>query len=211
MQWVFYWYQINKLIKHICSCWNRHLRSDPQHPRLKFKYINAKNIYHWHERRGPETVELTKNRKQNKKKPVKLMPDSNIITHESWNNPPTEMFTLLCSHIRAVNATHLETPVTVAHQEQNHSFTAMPRARITNKDVLNILGNKYHSHLTLNCSEHSGKSTGEWMESYRSRQLGQATGLWLVSLIKMFSVTLYFIKIWRKFKRGNLINHQIRG
>lgn len=43
------------------------------------------------------------------------------------------MFAFLCSHIRAVNATCLETPVTASRQKQNHSFTAMPGARMTDE------------------------------------------------------------------------------
>lgn len=67
----------------------------------------------------------------------------------------------LCSHIRAVNATHVEPPVMVPYQKQNHSFTAMKGAPITNKNILcNICGNEYYSHLTWSCSEHSGKAQG---------------------------------------------------
>lgn len=59
------------------------------------------------------------------------------------------MFAFSCSHIRAVNATRVEASVTEPHHKQNHSFTAMPGADVTDKNILNILGNEDHSHLNL--------------------------------------------------------------
>ncbi len=47
-------------------------------------------------------------------------------------------------------------PITVPHQKQNHSFMSTRSSRY--KDTLDILGNEYHSHLTMNSSEHSGKA-----------------------------------------------------
>ena len=67
------------------------------------------------------------------------------------------MSALLCSHIRAVNATRAELPVPAPLQKQNHSFTAMPRVHVTNANIVgDTLGNLDHSQQTGSCSELSG-------------------------------------------------------
>lgn len=109
-------------------------------------------------RQGPDTA-VSEEKKKGRKK-TKLMPDSNIITQENCTKPSTEMFAFLCSHIRAVNATRVQAPVQVPRQKQNHSFMAMPGARITNRNRLNNLGDEQRSHLTSKRSQHSGEAQG---------------------------------------------------
>lgn len=76
------------------------------------------------------------------------------------------MFAFLCSHIRAVNATCLETPVMASRQKQNHSFTAMPGARMTDeKKKKEKRKNIRHFPPNLELLRTLGQSTEEWMES----------------------------------------------
>lgn len=132
------------------SCWNRHLCSDPRNPhkpRLQFHYRNAKKkgkikINHWHKTRSWHSS-VTKKQKWKKRVKINATFQRNYTRKLNlttvWD---VCFFFFLKFHTSGVvNARHVETPVTPApHQEQNHSFTAMPGARITNKDTQHFRG-----------------------------------------------------------------------
>lgn len=113
-------------------------------------------------------------------------------------------------HISGQWMQHTEAPVTVPHQKHNHSFTAMPRTRITNKNIQHF---------------------GEWIPfppklwtalNTQAKHRG-ADGIitWQTARIGCRTVTgttdqnvchlVFHQKYEGVFKRGKFINHEVTG
>lgn len=155
--------------RNISSCWNRHFCVQTHNilqakAGFKVNKSRKKKKKITNTRQGPDTAVFDREKK--KKSQIKSNARIQYITLESWNKSPTKMFAFLCSHIRAVNATCLETPVTASRQKQNHSFTAMPGARMTDeKKKKEKRKNIRHFPPNLELLRTLGQSTEEWMES----------------------------------------------
>lgn len=102
-------------------------------------------------------------------------------------------------HIRAVNAACVEAPVLVPCQKQNHSFTAMPGARSTDKKThpSTCRGVKNHPQWTLDTRAENGGVDG--IKTWQTATTTMGCKVCDHHQSKHFSVTQHFIKIWRGF------------
>ena len=134
------------------------------------------------------------------------MPDSNIITQESWYKPPTEMLAFVCSHIRAANATRVSFTFYGATSEAESQFHGNARSSHYKQKHTEHLWewNLFPPNLELLSTLR--RSIEEWMESWHGRQLGEAAGLWQRSLIKNGLSRGISSKYEGGFKRGKGIN-----